>query len=66
MKPLLPPAFAVLVSTAGTVWGCHAAGMTPPEVALAGALAFTLSFAAAFVAVLLVSRPRGLPRDPSS
>jgi hypothetical protein len=66
MKHLLPPAFAVLVSTAGTVWGCHAAGMTTTEITIAGALAFTLSFGAAFVAVLLASRPRGLPRDPAA
>lgn len=66
MKHLLPPAFAILISTAGTAWGCHAAGMTLPEVALATSLAFTLSFGAAFVAVLLASRPRPLPRDPAS
>lgn len=66
MKNLLPPAFAVVVSTTGTAWGCHTAGMTLPEVALATALAFTLSFGAAFVAVLLASRPRPLPRDPAS
>ncbi|AOS46449.1 hypothetical protein Verru16b_03555 [Lacunisphaera limnophila] len=66
MKNLLPPVFAVVVSTAGTVWGCHAAGMPAPEVTLAGALAFTLSFGAAFVAVLLASRPRRLPRDLAS
>ena len=66
MKNLLAPAFAVLVSTIGTLWGCHTAGMPAADVALATALAFTVSFGAAFLAVLLASRPRGLPHDPSS
>jgi hypothetical protein len=66
MKNLLPPAFAVVVSTAGTVWGCHAAGMPTPDVLIAGAVAYSLSFGAAFVAVMLANRPRPLPRDQAS
>lgn len=66
MKHLLPPAFAVLASTAGTAWGCDAAGMPTTEVIIAGALAFTLSFGATFVAVLLANGPRRLQRDPAS
>jgi hydrogenase/urease accessory protein HupE len=63
MKHLLPPAFTVLISTAGTAWGCHTAGMPDTEVIIASTLAFTLSFGAAFVAVLLASRPRQVQRD---
>ncbi len=66
MKHLLLPAFAVVASTAGTAWGCRSAGMTLTEITLATALAFTLSFAAAFVAVLLAGGPRPLPRNPEA
>lgn len=65
MKFLLPPAFAVVFSTAGVALGCHAAGMPPRDVALAATLAFALSFAAAFGAALLAGRPRRL-RPPST
>lgn len=53
MKHLLAPAFAVLFSTAGTFHGCHAAGMPPRDVLLAGCLAFGVSLAAASTAVAL-------------
>lgn len=66
MKHLLPPLFAVLASTAGTAWGCHDAGMPTTDVITATAVAFTLSFGAAFVAMVLASRPRPLQRDPAS
>lgn len=66
MKHLLLPAFVVLISTAGTAWGCHSEGMPTVDVIIAGVVAFTLSFGAAFVAVMLASRPRPLERDPAS
>jgi len=53
MKYLLPPAFAVLFSTAGTVYGCHVAGMPLRDVLMAGGLASGVSLAAASTAVAL-------------
>ena len=70
MKYLLPPAFAVIVSTAGTIYGCHASGMPPRDVMIAGILAFTLSVTAACTALALAAgrsrRPhfhQGSPRS---
>ncbi|HEX2861295.1 MAG TPA: hypothetical protein VHN79_06630 [Lacunisphaera sp.] len=61
MKHLLPPTFAVVFSTAGTAYGCHASGMPAGEVATATLLAGTVSFVAAFGAVLLARRRRTMP-----
>ena len=65
MKFLIPPLFAVVLSTAGTAWGCHAVGMPLPDVKLATALAFSVSGVAAFGAVLLAGRSRPLRRQPT-
>ncbi len=58
MKHLIAPAGAVILSTLGVARGCLLVGMSPLEVTTATVIAFTLSFAAAFVAVILASRPR--------
>ena len=52
MKSLLPPLFAVLLSTAGTAYGCHLCGMPPREVELATLLAAGTASLAAGAAVL--------------
>ena len=61
MKYLLPPAIAVGCSTAGTAYGCHAAGMSPRDVVIATALAACVSSAATFVALFLVRSRRTAP-----
>jgi len=57
MKYLIPPAVAVLLSTAGVAYGCDACGMPPHEVKIATMLALCVSSLVAFGAVLL-ARPR--------
>lgn len=66
MKTLFAPAFAVLASTAGTAWGCHVVGMPVTDVKLAAALAFLVSFIAAFGAVCLTGRSRRRRADPAT
>ncbi len=65
MKHLLPPSIAVLFSTAGTAFGSNLVGMPLDEVKLATALAFAVSGAAAFGAVLLAGRRRSFRRNPT-
>lgn len=65
MKSLLPSFLSVLFSTVGTAYGCHAVGMPLHEVKLATALAFVVSFAAAFGAVWLAARSRQIHRNPT-
>ena len=60
MKNLLPPAFAVFASTAGTVIGCHLVGMPPHDLKIAGLVAFGVSFLATLGAVL-ASQHRARP-----
>jgi hypothetical protein len=61
MKTLLPPAFAVFASTAGTYAGCRFCGMPPGDLKLATLLAFGASLLVAFGAVLVADRRRANP-----
>jgi hypothetical protein len=63
MKHLILPTFAVVFSTVGCAYGCHASGMPLDDVAIATALAGSVSSVTAFGALLLahVRRTTTLP-----
>jgi hypothetical protein len=60
MKHLVAPAISVFGSTAGSVYGCHVAGMPPRDLLIAGLVAFSVSFAVTSAAVAV--RMGRLPR----
>jgi hypothetical protein len=61
MKYLIAPTFAVICSTVGCAYGCHASGMPISDVVIAAALAASVSSVAAFGAVLLAHLRRAAP-----